>query len=412
MSSGRVDGRRSVTLSRGFFGRRKGSLSRRALVLSFAAAVVFAGCGGKDRHSQNDEITVVRYTITTRDHVALALFRYIPSQAHPTPKPILLCPGILENHYAFDLAPGSSLARYLACRGIEVWTIEYRGRGSSGVPEGTTEERAPWSVDDFGYLDIPAAVDLVKEESGSEELFLLGYSEGAAATTAYLLEADSASSVCGQIWLAPSLVMGATSEQPHEAVPPLQNLCNFLFLLEPLFPPDLLLDVPGFVQPIYRFFMDSGLEPELLESDIWEVLWNKNNMTAALAREAIFKLVSTISGNEVKQYLRGANYFHRRGISTFEGSRLEREKGPFFYMERIPQVTVPTLVLAGTLDHLVPPVTAEYLLGLLGSQDKSIRVFGLAQGDHVDFGHVDLSVGVHAEEDVYPVAAEWLLGRM
>lgn len=394
------------------FVARKDRFSRRGFIFSCAVAVMLAGCGGNDRHPHDDEITVVRYTVTTTDHVPIALFRYAPPAATKRPTPILLCPGILENHFAFDLAPGSSLARYLAGLGIDTWTIEYRGRGSSGVPEGTTQERAPWSVDDFAYLDIPAAVELVRQESGSDELFLLGYSEGAAATTAYLLEADSATSVCGQIWLAPSLVMGGTIEQPEEELPPLQDLCNFLFLLEPLFPPDVFLDVPGFIQPIYRFFMDAGLEPELLESDIWEVLWNKENMTPSLVREAIFTLVSDISGNEIKQYLRGANYFQRRGISTFEGSLLEKEAGPFFYLERLSEITVPTLTIAGPSDHLAPSVTAQYLLDRLGSQDKGIRVFGLAQGDHIDFGHVDLSVGVHAAEDVYPVVAEWLSSRM
>ncbi len=378
----------------------------------FIACILCAACSGEDHPHQTNRVAITQHTVATRDNVALALFHYVPLTTPARSRPILLCPGILENRFAFDLTPTSSLARYLARNGIETWTIEYRGRGLSSVPEGTTEKRAPWSVDDFAYLDIPAAVESVKDASHAEELFVLGYSEGAAATTAYLLESDSASSVCGQIWLAPSLAIGGTIEQPDLRLPPLQNLCNFLFPLEPLVPDDLLLNVPELIQPIYQLFIDLGLESDLLASDIWDFLWNKENMTPELVREAIFKLVSTISANEIKQYLRGANYFNRRGIRTFQGSLLEREVGPFFYMERISEITVPTLVIAGSLDQLVPAVTAEYLFERLGSTDKTIRVFGLAQGDHIDFGHVDLSVGIHAAEDIYPVIANWLLNRM
>ena len=48
----------------------------------------------------------------------------------------------------------------------------------------------------------------------------------------------------------------------------------------------------------------------------------------------------------------------------------------------------------------------------LASADKTWRVFGLDQGDHADYGHVDLCNGDHAAEDVYPYITAWLLERL
>lgn len=71
-----------------------------------------------------------------------------------------------------------------------------------------------------------------------------------------------------------------------------------------------------------------------------------------------------------------------------------------------------TLVLAGIKDQAVPPVNALYVRDRLGSQDKSFRILGVEYGDSFDYGHDDLTFGVHASRDVYPAVAAWVLERM
>ena len=155
-----------------------------------------------------------------------------------------------------------------------------------------------------------------------------------------------------------------------------------------------------------------GLTSLYFQLDLWEMLWHRENMTDSLGEEVIFNVLSPISSNEIKQLLRGADYFNRKGICTFEGSALEAAAGPFCYLDRLPEIQVPSLVLAGNKDDFTPPVNARYVYDLIGAQDKDYQVFGRLQGDNADYGHYDLTVGVNAARDVYPVIADWLLERM
>ncbi|MCK4298374.1 MAG: alpha/beta hydrolase, partial [Planctomycetes bacterium] len=45
---------------------------------------------------------------------------------------------------------------------------------------------------------------------------------------------------------------------------------------------------------------------------------------------------------------------------------------------------------------------------LLGSEDKSYRLFGLANGHVADYGHCDLINGKRAREEVFAYIAGWL----
>ncbi len=361
--------------------------------------------------SEEPEIINEDHIVVTADNVDIALFHYSPADEPVAAVPVLLCPGIFQNHFAFDLSAESSMAKYLAGRGIDTWSLDYRGRGLSGVPAEATETFAPWSTDDFGYLDIAAAAAFIANNSTSGELFVLGFCEGAAAVIAYLLEGDPGY-VRGQVQLAPRPVVGATSEDPFAAWTFDQIIDNFFFYMEPGLPADAFVDIPGLFQLYYQFFHDFGLESLYFQLDLWEMLWHKENMTNDLAKEVILKVLSPISSNEIKQLLRGADYFNRKGVCTFEGSALEQAAGPFCYLERLPEIKVPTLVLAGNVDDFTPPVNAQFIYNSVGSQDKAYKVLGLSQGDHSDYGHYDLTVGVHAVEDVYPLIADWFLERM
>lgn len=60
----------------------------------------------------------------------------------------------------------------------------------------------------------------------------------------------------------------------------------------------------------------------------------------------------------------------------------------------------------------MPELNARYVFERLGSADKEFRVFGTAQGDSFDYGHDDLTFGLHASRDVFPAVAAWVLKRM
>ncbi len=369
-----------------------------------------SGCGEDAGSGQPLTIEVSRHFVTTEDDVEITLFRYARSDDYAAADPILLCPGFSENHLAFDLTPDSSMSRTLAAEGIETWAIDFRGRGESGVPEGTAKRVAPWSIDDFGYLDIAAAVAYIRDRSPSGHLYLLGFSEGDAASTAFLLEGE-ADAVRGHISLAPGIVLGTTTDNPDGTWPPVQLLFNVLHFVEPIIPRDLFIPFPELVQAVYRIVVDLGLEEWALQLEFWNILWNMENMTDDRVRDTLFHVLGDISSNIFKQFLRGTNPFDRKGVCTFEGSALEEHAGPFCYQDRLGELQVPTLVLAGNKDRAVPPVNARHVFDLLGSPDKTFRILGQEYGDTFDYGHDDLTFGVHAADDVYPAIAEWILER-
>ena len=373
--------------------------------------IVTGACGGERATPGPGEVVVTLHRVITDDGVDLALHRYTLSGVPMGPRPILLCPGFSENHRAFDLVPYSSMARYLAARGIESWIIDFRGRGESGVPEGTTDRHAPWSIDDFGFLDIAAAARHISAFSPSEELFLLGFSEGDVASTFYLLEADPGI-VCGHIALAPAVVIGATREDPDADWPPAQYLFNAFHFLEPLIPPDLFIPFGELVKNLYEIFETLGLVEWALGVELWNILWNMENMTHDMVITVLRDGLGSISGNVLKQFLRGSDHQDRRGVCTYPGSALERKTGPFCLTDRLAELATPTLVLAGAADLAVPPVNARYVYDRLTMEDRSMRTFGVEHGDTIDYGHDDLTFGVHAEQDIFPVIARWLLDRM
>jgi pimeloyl-ACP methyl ester carboxylesterase len=279
------------------------------------------------------------------------------------------------------------------------------------VPAGTTDRHAPWSIDDFGTLDIGAAARFISGLSPSGELFLLGFSEGDVASTAFLLEGDP-DIVCGHIALAPAIVLGATAQDPEADWPPSQYLFNALHPLEPVLPPDLFIPFRELVRGLYELFVELDLVGWALQVELWNILWNMENMTDDMVIDVLLNGLGDISSNVLKQFLRGTDYADRRGVCTFEGSALERKAGPFCFADRLAELRSPTLVLAGSVDWAVPPVNARYVFDRLTMADKSFRVFGVEQGDSFDYGHDDLTFGVHAPQDVYPVVAAWLLDRM
>ena len=64
--------------------------------------------------------------------------------------------------------------------------------------------------------------------------------------------------------------------------------------------------------------------------------------------------------------------------------------------------------MAGSVDGVTPYPDVHFGFRMLGSQDKKFVVFGKEEGYRNDYGHVDLVLGKHAPQEVYPVVAEWM----
>ena len=92
----------------------------------------------------------------------------------------------------------------------------------------------------------------------------------------------------------------------------------------------------------------------------------------------------------------------------YEAKRMSDRYRLFSFGDHLERIRVPMLVIAGARDRLTPPADLERLVQRLGSSDKTFWVAGHASGLKHEYSHVDLVLGRHAPDEVYPVVTAWL----
>jgi hypothetical protein len=73
--------------------------------------------------------------------------------------------------------------------------------------------------------------------------------------------------------------------------------------------------------------------------------------------------------------------------------------------------SAPLLVIAGGMDKMAPKTEMRYVVDHVGSSDVTYLEFSKETGYRADYGHLDLNLGMHAQEEVYPKISEWLRQR-
>jgi hypothetical protein len=84
---------------------------------------------------------------------------------------------------------------------------------------------------------------------------------------------------------------------------------------------------------------------------------------------------------------------------------------PFSYTENLHRFSAPLLVIAGGLDKMAPKNDVQYAKNHVGSTDVTYREFSKEAGYSVDYGHLDLNLGLHVRDEVYPEIYKWLVKR-
>lgn len=110
-----------------------------------------------------------RENAAAADGTRLALYR-VGRDGDP---PVVLMPGTFSNHSFWLGTRGCGLAWYLAESGLQAVVLDPRGHGGSERADGRD-----WSFEDWGRLDVPAAV--VAASGNGRPVFLVGHSAGGA----------------------------------------------------------------------------------------------------------------------------------------------------------------------------------------------------------------------------------------
>ncbi len=284
----------------------------------------------------------------------------------PTRPPVVLVHGFAQNRYSWHTQV-RSIENWLADHGWDVWNLELRGTGLSREP-GT---RAAECFED--YVDDVVAV----AEHFKGEAFFVGHSMGGGA----IYCAATRSPMRGVVGIAAMYGFGKGN-------PLLHAVCRASIALEPV-------------------MLDAGIDVRTRFAG--QVLSRLYGLTDVLGYW--FPLSGWWPGSVERELL------DERLVAGFDwtSTRVWREMSRwsvdgFPYARQWKENETPLLVVLGDEDSLMPPADGRGAFDVSGSPDKTLRVFDF-EHDEVHWGHLDLVLGRHATNHVWPVVDSWMAQR-
>ena len=121
------------------------------------------------------DLAVTPGAVVARDAVAEVL-QYAPATDTVFARPVLVVPPPISRFYFLDLRPGRSFAEYAVSRGLQTFLLSWRN---------PTAEQGSWDLDTYARA-VLAAIDTVREITGSPDVNLIGFCAGGIITTTVL----------------------------------------------------------------------------------------------------------------------------------------------------------------------------------------------------------------------------------
>ena len=343
------------------------------------------------------------YTAKTSDGWEISINRYTLKEKNygEFKAAVILCHGFNMNNTFWDIDKRSSLARFLARAGYDVWTPSLRGSGLSSKPmlsrlRGIAKfelENIPhmliktpfditkfsWTIDDHIHKDVPTIVDFVKKKSGFDKVYWAGHSMGSIIMHAYL-ETESQDDIAGFISMAAMMVI------PD----PLNEHLKTVAEQKPLLQASLLINSTVASQLRNATF-------GTVKHPIEELLFMGENMHDDVLFKFFRTCIDDTSAGVVSQF----------SDSIRSGKMLSVDR-KYDYTGHMFCIEVPMLIVAGSRDGFVTEKVMKKSYDKVSSKDKNIIIFSKENGYSTDYGHCDLIIGKNSEQEVYPPILEWL----
>eukprot|EP00227_Mantoniella_beaufortii_P015029 CAMPEP_0197593522 /NCGR_PEP_ID=MMETSP1326-20131121/18381_1 /TAXON_ID=1155430 /ORGANISM="Genus nov. species nov., Strain RCC2288" /LENGTH=375 /DNA_ID=CAMNT_0043159515 /DNA_START=18 /DNA_END=1145 /DNA_ORIENTATION=+ len=305
--------------------------------------------------------------------------------------PVLLVHGLSSSSECFDVAPGISLAKFLAKRGWEVFALDLRGAGRSDHPHflGTSRSRY-WTIDTHLREDFVAAVEAVLSVTGAPQLHCVGHSLGGMLLSGALSDVvpDVRTKLASGVMLSSSPFLGTSWFVKYlGSLIPLATCTGLLYARM----------MQQFVSP----FVHSIVSSTALD----RVYFWPSNTSPSAARSLHARCFSDPSSGVVDQV-----YAAMHGQRELHSLDVE----PVSYCDsaRLPVCGVPTLLISGDKDEQCTPEDMERTADALRVHDemsphKHVKL-GPAHGTNDHYGHFDTLIGKRVEKEVFPLIEEWL----
>lgn len=328
--------------------------------------------------------------VATRDGWQLGVRHIRPAVPDPNKLPVVLCHGLGLNA-TFWTITDNHLPAQLAARGYEVFLFDFRGSGNSSrlgrlsrinyrlrqtpfleVGEGN------WTVDDIVHYDVPAVLDYVKHETGSDRVNWVGHSLGGMLMFPYLEQSPAAWRVASFVGMGSTItIANAPARDMLRANRGLRVLARALSpgrLGRPL----MYVRFPG-LDRIDQFYYTSE---------------NVDKQTVARFYGYTLEDTGRSALKQLDPYLEFGHF-----VSA------DRKTD---YAVQLASVTTPTLMVAGENDTMSDIPSTALTYNALGSPDKLLMRFGKRDGQIADYGHCDLVWSRYAPKEIFPPLIDWL----
>jgi len=307
-----------------------------------------------------------------RGTLELVHYHAVTDEVYRIPLLIVMAP--TNKGYILDLAPGQSLIEFLLQRGYDVYMIDWHA---------PSPRERDLKIDDYALDFIPDCIRRVQQDSGEEDINLIGYCAGGMLSVIY---------------------------QSLHADGPVRNLACFTtpvdFSQMELFramADEKSFDVDRFVEKngiVPADFVAGGFEALRPASRVagqirlWDNLWNDQFVKGFRMMERWGNETLPLPGG----YFRQTTQELLRRNALYEGT-LRIGGRPV----DLGHITVPLLHVVAQYDHIVPPACAAPLVQRVGSADKEEVV--------LPGGHVSIAAGPNAVKRMWPKLDAWLEGR-
>jgi pimeloyl-ACP methyl ester carboxylesterase len=234
-----------------------------------------------------------------------------------------------------------------------------------------------WNFDDYVHHDVPAALRLIRDETGKDDVHWVGHSMGGMVGYAFL-------TVAAQHHLRSLVAIGSPAFSGMRS--------KYL---------DLLMPFKGVLKLTsrlpYRRSVALGAPLVMLARKHLALFANPENMDPWLMARLATVALSDVSTSLLAQFLDWYTTHDFRGWY-----------GTHSYKSNLRDIRVPVYIIAGAGDQLTPPSDIRYIYDQLASVDKRFTLAGRDFGFEVDYGHVDLVLGRHAPREIFPKVTDWL----
>jgi polyhydroxyalkanoate synthase subunit PhaC len=304
----------------------------------------------------------------------LSLFHYHATSDEVYRLPILFVMATTNRAYVFDLAKGQSLIEFLLARGHDVYVMDWNP---------PTRDESRLKLEDYALEFIPDCIRRVQQDSGEQEVTLIGYCMGGVLATIYAalhVEGPVKNLVCFTTpidWKKMALFQ-AMADPRHFDV---DRLVDALGLV----PADAIIGAFDLLRPAGRVAAQVRL---------WDNMWNDAFVKGYRMMDRWGAETLPLAGEYFRQTVKELMW--KNGL--FEGSL--RVGGKPVDLGRI---TVPLLHVIAEHDHIVPRECAAPLVQKVSSHDKTELM--------LPGGHVSLVAGPNAVKRMWPALDQWLGSR-